>query len=339
MNLAEVVKAPEYDFLRTNPNIVNKVMFLTLGGSRAYGTNLEDSDTDIRGCVLNSKSDLIGLTHFETFVDTNTDTTIYSFTKLVSLLLNCNPNTIEMLGGKKEHYCMVTPLGQLLIDNVGLFLTKRAVNSFGEYATNQLRRLQNNLARHNVPLAEKQKHILNSCNSAMRSFNERFAEFPQGSFKLYVGESDREDMETDLLMDVTLKGYPLMDYTGAWNELKLIAKNYNALNHRNKKKDDNHLNKHAMHLVRLYHMCFDILEKGIVKTYREEDHDMLMNIRNGGCQDAEGNFFDSFYEMIRGYEERLKYAAANSSLPEEPDMKKVQDFVMSVNERVIHSPY
>ena len=75
-----------------------------LGGSYAYGTNNENSDIDVRGVTLNSKSDLIGLTHFEQYVDTQTDTTIYSFMKMITLLLNCNPNTIELLGLNQEHY-------------------------------------------------------------------------------------------------------------------------------------------------------------------------------------------------------------------------------------------
>lgn len=339
MDLKTFLEAPEYDFIRTHPNIKDRIAFLTLGGSRAYGTNNENSDTDVRGCVLNSKSDLIGLTSFDHFVDTKTDTTIYTFNKLVSLLLNCNPNTIEMLGGKPEHYCMVSQSGQELIDNRHLFLSLRAANSFGEYATNQLRRLQNNLARHSVPDAEKQQHIVNSCNSAMKSFNERFADFQGGYFKLYIGKSVREEMETDVLIDVDLKGYPLVDYNGVWNELKLIAKNYNSLNHRNNKKDDNHLNKHAMHLVRLYHMCFDILEKEEINTFRVEDHDLLMDIRNGKYQDGNGNFFDEFYAMVKQYEVRLEYDKKNSSLPENPDMNRVNELVMNVNERIFRETY
>ena len=62
--------------------------------------------------VLNSPSDLLGLTNFEQVVNTQTDTTVYSFNKLVSLLLNCNPNTIEMLGCKPEHYFYLTNVGK-----------------------------------------------------------------------------------------------------------------------------------------------------------------------------------------------------------------------------------
>lgn len=93
--IKEMVNGSAYDFLRTNEHLGRKIIFLTLGGSYSYGTNVETSDVDVRGCALNSESDLLGLTSFEQVVNTQTDTTIYAFNKLVNLLLNCNPNTIE----------------------------------------------------------------------------------------------------------------------------------------------------------------------------------------------------------------------------------------------------
>lgn len=41
--LLAVVSKSEYDFLRTDPHLGNRIMFLPLGGSHAYGT-------DITGC-------------------------------------------------------------------------------------------------------------------------------------------------------------------------------------------------------------------------------------------------------------------------------------------------
>ena len=51
---------------------------LGLGGSYSYGTDIPGSDIDIRGVTLNRKSDLIGLTGYEQYVDKNTDTVIAS---------------------------------------------------------------------------------------------------------------------------------------------------------------------------------------------------------------------------------------------------------------------
>lgn len=339
MNIRDVIELPEYDFIYTNPYLGRNIMFLTFGGSHAYGTNIEGSDIDVRGCTLNQKSNLIGLSNFEQVLDNATDTTVYAFNKLISLLLNCNPNTIEMLGCRKDHYCCVSPIGQELLDNKKMFLSKRAKHSFGGYATAQLRRLENNLARFKLSDERKNTHVVNSCNSAMLTFNERYKTFDGGSFNLYVDKSDRENVDYDIFVDSKLDHYPLRDYNGVFNELQLIAKEYERLNGRNKKKDDLHLNKHAMHLVRLYHMCFDILEKEEINTYRETDHELLMAIRNGEYACHENGFTSAFFDMISEYEKRLEYAAQNTSLPDKPDYNRVEEFVMSVNERVVDGKF
>ena len=67
--IKELVAGPSYKFLRTNEHLGNRIIFLTLGGSHAYGTNIETSDVDVRGCALNRKSDLIGMSNFEQVED------------------------------------------------------------------------------------------------------------------------------------------------------------------------------------------------------------------------------------------------------------------------------
>lgn len=93
---------PEYDFLRSNSRLGSRIILLGLGGSYAYGTSNENSDIDFRGVTLPLRSDLLGLTAFEQYEDSATDTVIYSFNKMVKLLLECNPNTCEILGLDEE---------------------------------------------------------------------------------------------------------------------------------------------------------------------------------------------------------------------------------------------
>ena len=331
--IREMVKGPEYEFLRTNPHLNGRIIFLTLGGSYFYGTNVETSDVDVRGCALNSPSDLLGLTSFEQVVNTQTDTTVYSFNKLVSLLLNCNPNTIEMLGCKPEHYFYLTDIGKEMIDNRKLFISKRAVQSFGGYATQQLRRLENAVARDKLSQARREEHIRNSMEGAVRSFKDRYTSFDKGSVQLYTAESQREDLDREIFANIRLEGYPAREFNSMMNDLHNVLADYEKLNHRNKKKDDNHLNKHAMHLIRLYLMCLDILEKGDIITYREADHDLLMGIRHGKYQQEDGTYRQEFFDMVSEFEKKLAYAKENTSLPEHPDMKKVEEFVMDVNRR------
>ena len=139
MDFQELLKSGSYDFIRTNERLGDRIMLLGLGGSHAYGTANENSDVDFRGITLNLPSDLIGLTKFEQYVDDGTDTVIYSFNKMVKLLLECNPNTCEILGLEDDQYLIKSPLGQELRENAGIFLSMRAVRSFGRYANDQLR--------------------------------------------------------------------------------------------------------------------------------------------------------------------------------------------------------
>lgn len=339
MNYSDILNQPEYNFINTNEHLGSHVILLGLAGSYSYGTNNENSDIDIRGVSLNSKSDLIGMTIFEQYVDDNTDTTIYSFNKMVKLLLSCNPNTIELLGLNPEHYLYLNNVGKELINNSKMFLSKRAVQSFGGYADAQLRRLQNALARDNYPQSEKEKHIFNSVKNAMYEFKCRYEKFDEGSLNIYIDKAVNPELDTEIFIDTDLKHYPLRDYKNIWNEMNNIVKDYDKIGKRNKKKDDNHLNKHAMHLIRLFMMAIDILEKGQINTYRVKEHDLLLSIRNGEYQKEDGTFREEFYELLEDYERKLDYAAANTELQDEPDMKQVMDFVMDVNEKVVCGRY
>ena len=333
--ITEITNSNEYNFLRTNPHLKDKLIFLTFGGSHAYGTNTPNSDTDIRGCALNSKEDILTLNNFEQVIDNTTDTTIYSFNKLIQLLCNCNPNCIELLGCKPEHYLIYNEVGKEMLANRKMFLSGKAVNSFGGYANQQLRRLQNAVARDALNQPEKERHMLLSMKNMMMTFDERYSAFPQGGIELFIAESDKEDMETEIFMNINLKNYPLRDCKSMLNEMQEIIKVYGKLNHRNNKKEEAGLNKHAMHLIRLYLMAIDIFEKEEIITYRENDLPMLMEIRNGKYMNEDGTYQAEFFEMVDNLEKQLHYAQENSSLPTSCNMKQVNEFVASVNEKVI----
>lgn len=335
MKFSTILNREEYNFIKTDPHLGKHVILLGLAGSYSYGTNVETSDIDIRGITLNRRSDLIGLTQYEQYVDDNTDTVIYAFNKVITLLLNCNPNTVELLGLHREHYLYLSGIGQELLDNKKLFLSRRAVNSFGGYADAQLRRLQNALARDSYPQSEREQHIFNSVKNAMHDFNRQYKRYREGSMEIFIDRAENPDFETEIFVNADLKHYPLRDYAGMWNTMANVVRDYDRIGKRNKKKDNLHLNKHAMHLIRLFMMALDILEKGEINTYREKEHGLLMDIRSGKFQKEDGAFQDSFYDLLSEYEKRLHYAAGHTDLPEEPDLDQVQEFVMSVNERVV----
>ena len=337
-HIKEAIKSSDYDFLYTNPRLEDNIILLGLGGSYAYGTNNENSDIDIRGIFLNSKEELLSggfIDKCEQVVNEATDTTIYSLSKIVNLLANVNPNTIELLGLDKDQYLYLAPEGQMLVDNAHLFLSKKCANSFGGYANAQLYRLTQKSA-HSMSQEGLEKHILKTMEFMQTDFTKRYPTMPEDSIKLYIDKSEQEGMNTEIFMDVKLSHYPLRDYCGMWNELKNVTSEYTKLGKRNQKALEHaKIGKHMMHLVRLYLMCFDILEKEQIITHRVADHDMLMEIRNGKYITENNDVLPEFFEMVDEYERRLQYAIENTSLPAKPDYKKIAELVMDINQGVL----
>ena len=44
---------------------------------------------------------------------------------------------------------------------------------------------------------------------------------------------------------------------------------------------------------------------------------------------------NDFFEMVDDFENKLEYAKQNTSLPDKPNYKAINEFVMSVNERIV----
>lgn len=331
MDFKALLQTAEYDFIRSNERLGRRILLLGVGGSYAYGTNNEGSDIDLRGVTLQLPSDLIGLTEFEQYEDDRTDTVIYGFNKLVKLLLDCNPNTCEILGLEGDQYLIQSLLGHELIENSSLFLSKRAIKSFGGYADAQLRRLQNAIARDALPQGDREKHILKSVMNALDDFNRRYAGKETGSIRLYIDSAENPKLDTEIFVDAAYKHFPLRDYADLWGTMRTVVRDYEKIGKRNKKKDGNHLNKHAMHLIRLFMMAIDILEKGEIITRRRDDLPLLLAIRRGDYMLQDGTFSPEFYEVLEEYERRLDEAAKNTKLPDNPDMESVERFVERVN--------
>ncbi len=336
MDFKALMSTKEYSFLYENPRLKDRIILLGVTGSYGYGTEREGSDVDFRGVTLELPSDLIGFTEFEQFEDRTTDTVIYGFNKIIRLLIGCNPNTIEILGIDPDKYVVINDIGRELLDKRDLFLTKRAAESFGHYADAQLRRLQNAIARDTMSQPDREEHIIRSVKHALEDYNRRNEKSESGITRLYIDDAVTEGLEKEIFIDGELTHFPLRKYNEMLNSMNTVIKEYDKIGKRNKKKDDRHLNKHAMHLVRLFMMGIDILKYQTIRTRRPDDElELLKSIRDGYyMKDSVLN--EDFYKVVADYEQRFAEAEKNSRLPDSPDMGKVEEFVESVNRRIIN---
>ena len=330
-----------YIFLVDSELLGNNIIYLTVSGSRAYGTETTDSDYDLRGGFIENTRSLLSLEQKqEEFIDSGTDTCIYSFKKWMKLLASCNPNVIEMLGTRAEDVIYMTDIGKQIRDNRHLFLSKRAFSTFAGYATQQLRRLQNALARDSYPQSEKERHILKSINmdilTSSKPFNAYLLDEEQtnnnGSVfdvTLDVQPTENGEFEQEIFLDGTMKHIPLREFLKLNSKMANTIKNYGLLTQRNKKKDEAHLNKHAMHLIRLYYMGIDILRNQEIVTYREKEHDLLMSIRNGEMA------LEKVFELQERLEKDMFDAFENTKLPATPDMAAINDLIVGIYEKFL----
>ena len=203
--IKEKVKSNEYDFLRTNKHLGNNIILLGLGGSHAYGMDIPGkSDLDCRGIAINSKEEILLGKDFEQVVNTSTDTTVYSFNKVIELLTKLNPNTCELLGLKPEHYLYLNPIGTMLLDNKDMFLSKLCIHTFGGYASAQLRRMENKAARL-VGQTQNEEYILKSINNAKYDFKNRYFPYDDSEINLYTDISTQEGYDSEIFMNINLR--------------------------------------------------------------------------------------------------------------------------------------
>ena len=323
--------APEYDFLRTESDLGKNIILLGLGGSYAYGTNKEGSDIDVRGITYNRKEDLLrsGLikSPFEQYVkadkETDTDAVIYSFNKMIELLLSCNPNTIEILGSPLEEYLYLSDVGHDLLGLKESFLSKRCIKTFTGYANQQLYRLkQRSLCA--MSAEEYNEHISKVLNRMTENYVQKFGITPE-DINAYV-------VDGDLKLDISITSLNAEDICTMLNELNATIRDYTAVSKRNKKAvEHDKVSKHAMHLLRLYMMGIDILDKHEIITKRVDEHDLLMSIRNDEWLGEDGKPNADFFKLVEEYEQKFEKAAENTTLPEKPDYEKVMRFVDAVN--------
>lgn len=320
--LEEILQLPEYKWLE---DYKDRLCFITLGGSHAYGTNIETSDIDVRGVLLPTKEELIGIHHFEQKLDEETDTCLYEFNKFIRLVCNCNPNVIEMLGCRD--YIVFNEVGKRLIENAKRFLSKKCIVTFAGYATAQLRRLENALCHDSYSEEDKIKHIKATMEVAMLKLEEKNDVFKNKGISIDADENG-------VNLSIHIDNQPIAEVRAALNDLLTIEKTYNKLNHRNNKKDLPHLNKHAMHLFRLYYTVFDILEHYDIRTYRYKERDLLLEIRNGKLI-KDNQLTEEFRTLLKSLEDRLEELKKTTQIPNTYDSKWVEEFVLDVNMNIV----
>ncbi|MCW8140184.1 MAG: nucleotidyltransferase domain-containing protein, partial [Planctomycetota bacterium] len=122
-------------------------IFLTLAGSRLYGTSTPTSDVDRRGVCVPPPEVALGFARpFEQHQVPGEDTVIFSLRKFMELAAACNPNFIELLFAPDDAALVRRPTWERLVRRRDEFLSAAAFQTFTGYAASQLARLRSHRA-------------------------------------------------------------------------------------------------------------------------------------------------------------------------------------------------
>ena len=344
--------------------IENNAAFLTLHGSKAYGTNVASSDDDYKGICIPTRKYFLGSQHkFEQAELKHPDLVIYDIRKFFNLASACNPNTIEVLFTDPSDHVLVSPIGQIILDNKEKFLSKRIRFTFSGYAISQLKRIK--LHRRyllNPPKvyptraamglpeqtlipqdqlmaaeAEVQKEIDRLNFDFMEELSEPMKISVRAAISQLLAEmklnADDQWRGAARKIGIDDNFIELMQLERAYKNAKTEWDNYeNWKKTRNPKRAADEAKygldlKYAYHLVRLMRMCKEIITTGKVLVKRP-DREELLAIRNGAWS------YEQIVEFAENEDKNMQEIYNTSTvLPKVPDHNFIDNLCIELVEK------
>ncbi|AFM04543.1 putative nucleotidyltransferase [Bernardetia litoralis DSM 6794] len=139
----------------------NLILLEALAGSKAYGTDLPTSDTDIKGIFILPKEKFYGLEYVPQVSDKKNDIVFYEIKRFVELLAKNNPSAIEIFHTAKEDIFYKNPILDLIKSED--ILSKMCKDTFAGYALTQIKKAKGLKKKIFNPMPKERKTVLDFC--------------------------------------------------------------------------------------------------------------------------------------------------------------------------------
>lgn len=348
-----------------NP-LVGKVIMTCLAGSKAYGTSLPTSDTDIRGIFVAPPKSIRTPWHTinEYTLPNEEDGKVYELNNFMKLFLDMNPNIIELMFVRESEILSSTPEYWELRKYAHQLLNSNIAFRFSGYAMAQMKRIKghdkwiNNPQPKELPTQRefmKLVHnylpgnpIQNSVDFHVRLHNmENYTIFLPLGENMYAVIEDTENpglfshdntirkLEYAKIPDEVKRNKPLMIVRYLDDEHKTAKEKHRQYwewkTNRNEARSEleqkfGYDTKHAMHLVRLMRMAEEILRDGEVNVFRKDAAELL-EIRGGKLT------LEELLEWAEKKDELIhKVLYKETSLPKRSDLNLATEVLLRVQD-------
>ena len=116
------------------------IIFEAIMGSKAFGTSLPTSDTDIRGVFMQPIDDILEYGYVEQVSDKTNDIVFYELKRFISLAISNNPSILELLFAPEDCILEISEIWKILRFHCHSFLSKKCRHTFAGYAINQIKK-------------------------------------------------------------------------------------------------------------------------------------------------------------------------------------------------------
>jgi predicted nucleotidyltransferase len=135
------------------------IIYRCVVGSRAYGLENDESDTDHRGIYLAPPElqwSLFGAP--EQFEDNAAQSCYWELQKFIVMALKANPNILECLYSPLVE--KITPIGEELLARREIFLSQMIFQTFNGYAMSQFKKIEQDIRNHGEVRWKHAMHLL-----------------------------------------------------------------------------------------------------------------------------------------------------------------------------------
>ncbi|WP_460677099.1 nucleotidyltransferase domain-containing protein [Hymenobacter coalescens] len=346
------------------------ILFEAVSGSRAYGTNLAHSDTDLKGVFVLPERQFLGLNYVPQVANDSNDEVFYELRRFVELALKNNPNVLELLGSPPD--CVVRQHPLFRAFRPELFLSRLCRQTFADYAVAQIKKAKGLNKKINNPEPPARKSVLDFCyvtqgagavpaekwlqRQGLLQTQCGLVNVPhlQDLYALFVDRSadgrlgyrglvrDAE-LSNDVQLSAVPKGeepvaYLSFNRNGYSTYCRVYREYWDWVQKRNAERYQNTVQhgknydaKNMLHVFRLLQMAEEIAREGRLQV-RRPNRDFLLQIRRGEFE--YGQLVAQAEELVA----RVDAAFAASALPAEPDRAAVEQLLIETRQRFYHAP-
>lgn len=334
-----------------------KILVKHYAGSKAYGTNIETSDTDFRGIFLADRIEVsTPFFNVQEWVDKNEeDTKLFELNFFINLACDNNPNILETLFVDNSDIVLNSPEYSYLREHNNMFLTKKLAHTTSSYAIQCLTKMKShNKFINNENMKEPlqtdfisvvrnftENKDFNTKINLVNDFNSGYKLISYGKdiFGLIKSENKRSSPFNDQFMLNRIKNtdntIPLILLKFKKEEYDLAKIKYNSFlkwkqsrtgSARNLLEDKfGYDSKDAMHLVRLMRVGYECLTEGVYKVKRSDAKELL-EIRAGKWT------YEEIYNYAKDFDLKIKKEVEKSHLPENVDRKKAAELIIEIQD-------